>query len=277
LGLPIEIPTLLRPLDVSAIDDTDIGTENTAYTAMAEQSTDGKDYAAGYVFIVEKLKHIESLIASSDKPIGTNPHSNDINDIKSMVIDIGHKVGTKGSTIKVLEGQLSTMSDRMQSMSDTMNTLILVGKSGMNLSDDSTVETGTSKSALHTRRVTSVVPACIIRSMWYSKNNTDMPVSMDYLRKLCDAVFPPIDGELKSKLGMVLRLQIDNHEDNVNIGNDMVLVLSQGSDVSMADARRCMIQTMKLLGTTYAFMLPKTMSTMLSKVNVITGGTVVWL
>jgi hypothetical protein len=110
---------------------------------------------------------------------------------------------------------------------------------------------------------------------WYKHYNKEMPVTMEYLKKLCDAVCPTLDTSVKSELGIRLRTYIDNHDSNVEIGNSMLLVLSGSNVVTASDGRRAILGLLKGLGTKFAFMLPKSMSELLGRVDVIHTGAIV--
>ena len=105
--------------------------------------------------------------------------------------------------------------------------------------------------------MSTVVPACIIRSVWYEYNGQkEMPVSFDYLKMICGAVCPVFNKESKSKLGIRMKVHLDEHKSNHHIGFSMMYTMCADNDTVGAEGRRCMLTTMKLLGTHYAFTLP---------------------
>ena len=97
---------------------------------------------------------------------------------------------------------------------------------------------------------------------------------MKYIIGLCECVFPRLDSNVKSTLGVMLSKQMEGYKDNSIAGDDMLIVLCNSNDTALADCRVAITKTMKLFGTTYAFMLPKKLSELLSCVDSIRDGKV---
>ena len=237
-------------LNISALDPLD------STTSAGDDHT--RDYAAGYAVIIKKLM---------DLGVVTSASSSAILETKNMVIDLAHNISTLNETVAALKEENVRLVAKMQAVSDKQDTVV-TATSTYDRSIDDILETE-SKSSTHTRQVSSTVPACIIRSFWYKHNpDTDMGVDMKYLRPLCDSVFPKLESQVKSQLGVLLSKHIDNYEHNVNVGDNMMMVLCSKTDVTLSDGRIAIIRTMRLLGTSYAFMLPRALACLLSRVEV---------
>lgn len=259
-------------MDVFSVvgDQVNISTLNSTYNATTTNNdgeSERKDYAVGYTVIISKLLNIINTL---------NKNTSDIQDVKNMVIDTAHTLSNMVQTIDTLVKEVAHLKLKVQSVHGKQDTVIALttnfhtGKS----SDSGLLQTG---SGIYTRQVGSIVPACIIGPCWYKHvGNADMGATMKYLKGLCDCVFPRLDPRVNSKLGTMLSRHIDSHEDNSLVGDNMMMVLSGDNNVTMAENRMAVIKCMKLLGTKYAFMLPSTLSKMLSRVDSIREGTVVF-
>lgn len=110
---------------------------------------------------------------------------------------------------------------------------------------DDIVESQASCSS-HTRQVSSTAPACIIRSCWYKHYpQNDLEVTIEYLKSVCDCIFPKLEPRINSLLGSMLSKHIDTYEHNSDIDNHMMMVLYSGQDVVLSEGRNAIIRTLK--------------------------------
>lgn len=241
-------------LNVSALDELESMSQNDGTGVSKDDGT--KDYATGYVVIIRKLMELESKVTNT---------SSTLLDVKNMIIDLSHNLSTLNDTIRALKDENMQLATKIQVISEKQDTVIATTSTyNENVSDIIDFE---SPSSSHTRQVSSTVPACIIRSFWhrhYPKED-EMGVEMNYLRAVCDAIFPKLQPKIKSDLGILLSKYIDNYEHNSNVGNDMMIVLCTEQTVAYSEARIAIVKTMKLLGTKYAFMVPQRLAYLLSR------------
>jgi hypothetical protein len=292
LGPPVEIDSFTGTQNITRSEnDTEqhpLATHNLSHSSTTSVESTGQDitiattdYATGYVYIIQKLSKLQDDIGALSLSNQMPSLVTQIGDVKGMVTDMAHQVSSIRGLITNLQQELAFMKEKMQQISDNVQGVKAAGEVGLHLygtsvtSDEDTSERSGHKSSVHTKQVSSTVPACVIRSCWYKHYNKEMPVTMEYLKKLCDAVCPTLDTSVKSELGIRLRTYIDNHDSNVEIGNSMLLVLSDSNDVTASDGRRAILGLLKGLGTKFAFMLPKSMSELLGRVDVIHTGVIV--
>ena len=116
---------------------------------------------------------------------------------------MSHAVGKLTDEVSHVKDQNEHMKAKIQQIYEGQDKAILSAARGAR--DDFTVESET-PSGIHTRQVSSTVPACIIRSYWHSKSalSSDMGVTMKYLKNVCDSIFPKMEPQHKTSLGTML-------------------------------------------------------------------------
>jgi hypothetical protein len=232
-----------------------------------DSEVDGStDYAAGYVVVIQKLAHITAKL-------DLKSNDSDVQDVKAMVIDMAHVVSRLVDTTQTLIAEITHLKSKIQTIYEKQDAVVA---SITNFdANGSNIVTQEGPSSSHTRQVSTTVPACVIRSCWqYNNSNEVMGVTMKYLRALCDCVFPPLPHKVKSDLGIILSKHIDSYENMSNAGDNMLMILCNTNGNVFSDAKVAIVKTMKLLGTKYAFMLPKGLSDLLSHVDSIRDGKV---
>lgn len=254
-------------VNISTLDTVGSPTGNTHIDDNDDTTAELRDYAAGYTVIISKMM---GIVTTLDRSTG------DIQDIKNMLIDTAHSVSNLVQTVEVLSKEVSHLKSKLQEVYEKQDTVI-ASTSNFDTEAGGTDVELQNASGIHTRQVSSTVPACIIRSCWYkSTNKSDMGVTMKYLKALCNCVFPSLGPQVKSELGIMLSRHIDAHENNSLAGDNMMMVLCGDNNVTLSEGRMAIIRCMKLLGTKYSFMLPSELSTMLAKVDSMREGVVVF-
>jgi hypothetical protein len=164
------------------------------------------------------------------------------------------------------------LKDKLQEVYELQNSVLTATTNATtSLSDIVEAE---SPSSVHTQQISSTVPACVINSMW-TKNcpDEDLGTDVEYLRKVCNCIFPTLSSVVKSALGMKLKLHIDNyHKQNMNVGGDIMIALCGEQNTICAEGRRAIVETLRLLGTTYAFMIPRALAMLLSRTSTMDNG-----
>ena len=249
-------------LDNEFVDSSNI-LDNTLDT-----TNNNNDYAAGYIVIIQKLMELEKK---------NSQDSAHLNDIKNMLTDICHSVSRLTTTVNLLNNENIMLKDKLQEVYEMQNSVLTVTTNATtSLSDIIEAE---SPSSTHTQQISSTVPACVIYSMW-TKNcpDQDLGVEVEYLRKVCQCIFPTLPSGVKSALGMKLKVHIDNyHKQNMNVGGDIMLALCGEQNTVCADGRRAIVETLRLLGTTYAFMIPRSLAMLLSRTSTMDNGRIMIL
>jgi hypothetical protein len=139
--------------------------------------------------------------------------------------------------------------------------------------EDGVDTTNHSKDAKNTRKVSSDGVAAVIRSIWHNNigDQVCLPVSMEYLSKLCDACFVKMAGDAKSNIGIILMDQVAAIESDTAAGNNIIRVLTSTGTILTATMLRHMLDCINLLGTTYAFIVPYELSALLNRVQLFNG------
>ena len=219
------------------------------------QDDGSRDYAIGYVVIIQKLMHLDAKISTNYSVML---------DVKNMIIDLGHTVSKLNDTVATLRDENIQLKVKIQEISEKQDTVV-TATSVYGKDVDDIVESQSSSST-HTRQVSSTVPACVIRSFWQKHHSgKDMEVEIKYLRSVCESIFPKLQPKVKSDLGILLSKYIDNYEHNSNGGNYMMMVLCGNQNLTLSEGRTAIIKTMKSIGTKYAFMVPRKMALLLSR------------
>jgi len=247
----------------STLDNESIDSGNVLDSTLNTTNNNNNDYGAGYVVIIQHLMELEKKHKKD---------SAQLSDIKNMLVDVCHSVSNLTRLVGVLVDENILLKDKLQQVYETQNSVLTTTRNATtNISD--IVETE-SPSSTHTTQVSSTVPACVIYSMWANNYPSyDIEVDFEYLKKVCSSVFPTLTPSVKSALGIKLRVHIDNCKDgNVNAGDQIMMVLCSQSDTVCSDGRRAIVETLKLLGTTYAFMIPRRLAMLLSRTMTMDGG-----
>jgi hypothetical protein len=226
----------------------------------------GTDYTTGYTVVMQRLMTVTKMLDSKS-------NDSDLQTVKAMMIDMAHGLNRLINTTQTLVDEVSNLKSKIQTIYEKQDAVV-ASTTNFNTSGDNIV-TQQMASSSHTRQVSTTVPACIIRSCWQNNNpNEDMGVTIKYLRSLCDCVFPPLASKVKSDLGIILSRHIDGYEDISTAGDNMLIILCNANENVLADGKVAITKTMKLLGTKYAFMLPRRLSDLLSRVDSIRDGKV---
>ena len=248
------------PLDSEFVEDSSNILDN---TLDCTTNNNNNDYAAGYVVIIQKLMELDKRSAQD---------SGHLDDIRNMLTDVYHSVGRLATAISLLTNENIMLKDKLQEVYEMQNSVLTATTNATtSLSDIIEAE---SPSSVHTQQVSSTVPACVIYSMW-TKNypNEDLGADVEYLRKVCHCIFPTLPNGVKSALGMKLKVHIDNyHKQNMNVGADIMMALCGEQNNVCAEGRRAIFETLRLLGTTYAFMIPNSLAMLLSRTTTMDNG-----
>jgi hypothetical protein len=180
-------------------------------------------------------------------------------DTNSSVYSVKHIVKTMQEQIRELQRELTDLKTSVGRTEAYVETNWL--------SDSGNMDGAHTRNAQHTRKVSSWVVAAIIRSIWHSNKGRDVPVpvSMEYLSKLCDKCFV-IDKSVKSDIGVLLSTQIDSIDVDTGAGANMLAVLNTVQNATGATMLRSVINCIRSLGTTYAFMVDIQLSSLLNRV-----------
>ena len=80
------------------------------------------------------------------------------------------------------------------------------------------------RDAQNTRKVSSLVVAAVVRSVWYDEKvpTASLLVEMKYVSNLCDACFPAMNNNDESDIGIMLTDQIAAIEGDASAGSNII-------------------------------------------------------
>jgi len=194
--------------------------------------------------------------------------TNRLEDVFRMCSDTNSQVNTLIGFIKTLSTRMSALEEEVRQLRDvTGRTQAIVGSAVY--TDNEACATPHAKDAQVTKKVSSAVVAAVIRSIWYDNMglNIPLPLDMKYLSSLCNACFGSMDGASKSNVGVMLTEQIASIDSDANAGSYIIAVLTSTSNVLASNMRKMLLDCIKLLGTTYAFMIPYELAALLNRVT----------
>lgn len=99
-----------------------------------------------------------------------------------------------------------------------------------------------------------------------------MGVTMEYLKGVCDCVFGSLESRIKLEVIILLSKQIDSYDNNSYAGNHIMFVICSSNTAIMTDDRVEILKTMKILDSTYTFMLPKKLGDLTSRFDYMREG-----
>jgi len=187
--------------------------------------------------------------------------------VHNTLIDLTRAVSAMRVEQQALCANLALLQKSVDEMKDNLNAYVAVS------TDSGTYQVEDHGTASHTRQVSSGVPAALIRGIWYEHNpGSALPVDFAYLKKICDATFPSFSGNTKRVVGTAMSRYIDQIDHSVGVSSSMLIILSRPNDLDMAEMRRMVLSNINTLGTSLAFMLPFSVSSLLNRVSVINNG-----
>jgi len=233
-------------------------------------------------FSMEELRKQAEAGASIDLHLGdTNVELDNKNGIaellnrqiemESSVIELTRAVSSLRTEMTALTELVHGLQTSTDHVKDSLNKLVSLGIMSGNL------EVATASSGQYTRQVASSVPAAIIRGIWYDHNPKEpLPVAFTYLKKLCDATMGTFGDNTKREIGSILSKYIDQIESNNQVHGAMLLLMCSNADMAMAEMRRLLLATLKILGTWLAFMLPSNLTSILARVSTMNQGYIIY-
>jgi len=193
----------------------------------------------------------------------TNSTAARINDIFNLVSEHSRQLERVATLIENQDRTIAALSDKLDRIAGVVMTI----RSTTPLDQEEIEITG--PDAQKTRVVTTQVPYAVIRNLWldHMEQDTVFPVSMKYLSELCGHCFGPIDSKVKSKLGTMLSIQISQIATSYTSGKFILQVLSSEQTKECSDMIAGLMNVIRRLGTTYAFMIPKELAILLNRVD----------
>jgi hypothetical protein len=210
-----------------------------------------------------------------DKSLSVNA-TDRLEDIFRLCCDSGAQIHSLIGTVKALSADIMILREEIRELKDTTRRTEAIIGSQIH-TEDGVNAVSHSRDAKNTRRVSSDVVAAVIRSIWHTSmgNEVCLPVDMAYLSKLCDTCFVKMAGDAKSDLGIMLMDQIAAIDSDAAAGSNIIRVLTTTGSTLTATMLRHMLDCIQLLGTTYAFMIPYALSSLLNRVQNFNGNTTV--
>ena len=198
-----------------------------------------------------------------------------LSDIFVLCSDTNSSLYSVKHIMKTMQDQIGELQQELKDLKTSVDRTEAYVETNW-LTDSDNMDGAHTRNAQHTKKVSSWVVAAIIRSIWHTNKGKDLPVpvSMEYLSKLCDKCFA-IDKSLKSDLGVLLSTQIDSIDVDTGAGTNMLAVLSTVQNSIGATMLRSVLKCITLLGTTYAFMVDIELSSLLNRVSVFSEGVAV--
>jgi len=188
-----------------------------------------------------------------------------IEDIFSICSDTSVHVQKLAGLVRAQQQQIMFLTQQMD------NLMSKVGRTEAIVSNTIQEQVEEVKKGTDTRQVSDRVPAAIIVSLWHKYNTALLPVKFKYLTDLCGICFGTMDPGMKSDMGISLRMYLSDIDISTNTGSTMMTSICTSASKSSIEMKRHLLDTITRLGTIYAFMLPFELSSLLNRVENITG------
>jgi len=136
-------------------------------TTTDTSGDDTKDYAAGYSVIISKLTHLEHVIQSStvNTPCISNNDSmaDTVLSLRNMVIDVSKQIGIRTQTLQALSQEVMALKSSVTLLNEMNSSALAASHALVSISGVEQVNNNMgAASGIHTRQVSTVVPACMI-------------------------------------------------------------------------------------------------------------------
>ena len=142
LGPPVEIDSFADDQNISRIEDDieqhPLATHNLSHSSSAsvhsteqDSTTVPRDYATGYVYILQKLSELQQNIGALSVNNQMPSLVSQIGDVKGMVTDMAYQVSSIRGLITNLQQELAFMKGKMQQISDNVQGVKAAGEAGL--------------------------------------------------------------------------------------------------------------------------------------------------
>jgi hypothetical protein len=96
-----------------------------------ESTCVNRDYATGYIFIIQKLTRLQEDIGALSVNDEMSSLVSQVRDVKSMVTDMAYQVSSIRGLITNLQQELAFMKGKMQQISDNVQGVKAAGEAGL--------------------------------------------------------------------------------------------------------------------------------------------------